>query len=201
MNKDVLSNVIKKCGIYIVVLILVIIASFYFIVGIPVSSDAPLPASIENYKKEKQLVEEIKQKQSELNRILEDKKRKIEAAKKATVKDFYSVQNPSGDVVSEFAPMFDNIITMIKQNGIRMKSIKYNPNPIDDNLIKNGNSQYSGCRVNFELVGYYPQFVAFLNDINMYPYFINVSKFEIVPYQYDKRILIANVSIMFYSKR
>ena len=53
----------------------------------------------------------------------------------------------------------------------------------------------------FELVGYYPQYVTLLNDLNNYQYFIAISKFDVKPYQYDKKILIAKLSVTLYSKR
>ena len=82
-----------------------------------------------------------------------------------------------------------------------MKSITYIESIPGDNLIKNGEGAYSGCQVDFVLVGYYKQFANFLNELDAYPYFINVSKFKITPYQYDKRILIGDVSIVFYSRK
>ena len=202
MNRNIIGNILKGNLLSILILIAVLLLSYFFVIGLPAPNpDAPIPAVISNYKKEKQLITDIQEKKEQLERILADKQRKLEAAKKATVKDFYKVQSPTNNTETDFAPMFDNIITMIKQNGIRMKSIKYEPNiESEDNLVKNGNMQYKGCKVNFVLVGYYPQLTALLNDINAYPYFINVSKFEIEPYQYDKRILIAKVSVTFYSK-
>ena len=197
MNKETIINILKNNYIYIGALVLIIVAAIYFL-GLSPEPKAPIKSMISNYRQEKKLIGEVEEQKRNLERILEDKKRKSEAAKNATVKDFYK-STGTGDM-SEFSPMFDNIITMIKQNGLRMKSINYNTS-FDDNLLKNGGGAYSGYKVDFELVGYYPQFTAFLSDISIYPYFINISKFEILPYQYDKRILIANVSIVFYSKR
>ena len=199
MNKETILNILKNNYLWIIVFVLAILASIY-VLGISEKPKAPIRAVYSNYKEEKRLIAEVEEQKRNLERILEDKQRKNEAAKNATVKDFYKATG-SGDMMSEFSPMFENIITMIKQNGLRMKSIKYTSSPTDDNLLKNGGGAYSGYRVDFELVGYYPQFTAFLSDFSLYPYFINISKFEILPYQYDKRILIANVSIMFYSKR
>ena len=201
-NQDLILTLIKRYKIFILLYIVVFALGIYVLgfSGEPEFLKAPIPSIYNNQKDLKQLKIDVEAKKSDLNRILEEKKQKNEAAKKATVKDFYQISN-IGDIVSDYTPMFDNIITMIRQNGLRMKSIKYTPNPTEDNLIKNGNGVYSGCRVDFVLVGYYPQFSTFLGDIENYPYFINVSKFEITPYQYDKRILIANVSIVFYSKR
>lgn len=195
-NKDILS-ILRKLLIPICVVIIVIILCVYFLF---VYDTAPLPKIMKNRDTEQQLVKDIADKKAELERILNDNKMKSEASKKATVKEFYRVSG-TGDIMTDFSPLFENIITMIKQNGLRMKSITYTVSPPDDNIVKNGGGAYSGCRVDFELVGYYNQFLTFLNELDLYPYFININRFEVRPYQYDKRILITNLSIIFYSKR
>lgn len=202
MNYNTILTILNKCKLLLIALIVVIAAMIYFLF---LSKDlealkAPFPAILQNYSDIKTLKDDIAAKKQDLNRILEDKKQKNEAAKNATVKEFYKFSG-TGDLVSDFAPVFDNIIAMIKQNGLRMKSIKNIPSPSEDNLIKSGGGAYNGCRVDFVLIGYYPQLVSLLNDLENYPYFINISKFEITPYQYDKKILIANISVVLYSKR
>ena len=198
MNKEAILSILRKNALYIIIWLLVIGASIFF-VCFSQSPKAPVKTYFDNINEEKQLDADIASLEMERDRIKEEQKRKNEAAKEEMVKDFYP-STGQGDLMSEFSPMFENIITMIKQNGIRMKSIEYTASPSDDNIVKNGAGMYSGYRVDFELVGYYPQFTAFINDLSLYPYFINLTKFEIVPYQYDKRILIAKASIVFYSK-
>jgi len=196
VNKEIVE-ILKGKAIFLV-LILAIIAGGIFWLGI--MDGAVIPAAIKNYQSEQELKQEIKDKTRQLEQIENDNKLKNEAAKKATVKEFFKAQS-TGDITTDLAPMFENVITMIKQNGLRMKSINYTVSPPEDNLVKNGGGAYNGCRVDFKLVGYYPQFTALLQELEMYPYFINISKFEVEPYQYDKRILITDLSIVFYSKR
>ena len=196
MNKEdnnVIGTIIKRKLLFI--LIIVILLGI-----IPYACYSPISKAYSNYKSQDQLAEEIKKKQSELDDIVAENKRKTEAAKKATVKEFFKLQG-NDDVRIAYAPMFENIITLIKQNGIRMKSISYINSLSDDNLIKNGGGAYNGCQVDFVLVGYYEQFANLINELDIYPYFISISKFKITPYQYDKRILIGEISIVFYSKR
>ena len=199
-NNNLVLDIIKNKAILIIATIAIFVGAIYVLFVIDGSIKAPIPQIASNIKATQQLKDDIAQKKKNLERIISDNKAKNEAAKKATVKDFYKVENPSGDPNTDLAPLFDNIITLIKENGLRMKSIQYSVPP-DDNLIKNGGGAYSGCKVDFRLVGYYPQFAAFLNELANYPYFINISEFKTEPYQYDKRILITDVSIIFYSKR
>jgi len=193
VNKEIL-NAIGKKWIFLVLILAIICGIFYW-------CSAPAIDTFDNIKKEQQLQKEIKQKNEDLERIIEDNKRKNEAAKSATVKEFYKVEGMGSGTDEDFAPMLDNMLAYMKQDGIRIKSIKNSPNPTDDNLLKNGMGTYSGSKIDFELVGYYTQFAALLDDLNNYPYFISINKFEITPYQYDKKILIGNVSIVLYSKR
>ena len=199
MNKDAILSILRKNIILIIAFVAVIGAAIFF-VGFSQSPKAPVLALINNIEEEKKLDEEISSLEMERDRIKEELQRKNDEAKEKMVKDFYP-STDSGDLMSEFSPMFDNIIAMIKQNGLRMKSIEYTASPSDDNIVKNGAGVYNGYKVDFQLVGYYPQFTAFINDLSLYPYFINLAKFEVVPYQYDKRILIAQVTIVFYSKK
>ena len=193
MKNNKLITFIKHQWLFLAIIIALLIA-------FPYSSVQPIKDLISNQNSVKELKQDVEAKKSELESIKENKKRKEDAAKKATVKEFFKIKG-SGDVTVTYAPMFENIIAMIKQNGIRMKSIKYTKSIPNDNLVRMGGGIYSGCQVDFVLVGYYKQFADFLNEIDMYPYFISVNKFKIVPYQYDKKILIADVSIVFYSKR
>lgn len=196
-NDSVIVSILKEKAIFLV-FILVAFGLGVYVLGF--YENAPIPAIFKNISEEKKLISEIEQKKKELARIQEENKTKNEAAKKATVKEFFKIQTIT-DTTTEFSPMFENVITMIKENGLRMKSIKYITTPTDDNLIKNGGGAYNGTRVDFELIGYYPQFKAFLEDLNNYPYFINIKTFEVKPYQYDKKIIITNLAIIFYAKR
>lgn len=192
MNKEIL-NILAKKWIIILAAVTVLGVVIYY-------SIEPANKVYTNIRNESTLKKEIEQKNKDLANIIEDNKRKNEAAKTATVKDFFKIDETES-IEEGFSPMLDNIVTYIKQEGLRIKSINNTPNPSDDNLLKNGMGAYSGSKVDFELVGYYPQFDALLSDLENYPYFISVNKFEITPYQYDKRILIANVSVVLYSKR
>ena len=199
-NNNLILDIIKRKIILLLAVIAIFAGAIYVLFFIDGSMKAPVPQIFSNIKAEQQLKDDIANRKKDLDRIISDNKAKNEAAKNATVKDFYKVENPSGDPNTDLTPLFDNIITIIKENGLRMKSIQYSVPP-DDNLIKNGGEAYKGCKVDFRLVGYYPQFAAFLNELENYPYFINISEFKTEPYQYDKRILITDVSIIFYSKR
>lgn len=197
MNKDTILNILKKNVVFILLFVLAVGAVIYF-VGLSQNPKAPIITYLSNIEDEKKLDEEIASLERERDHIKEELKRKNEEAKEKMVKDFYP-SSGSGDSMNDFSPMFDSIVSMIKQNGLRMKSID-TPSPNDDNIIKNGGGIYNGYRADFVLIGYYPQFTAFINDLSLYPYFINLAKFDVTPYQYDKRILIAEVSIVFYSK-
>lgn len=199
MNKDIIS-LLKLKWPFLALVVAVFAASVYFVFFSKDMIVAPIPEAMTKYKEVENIKTEVEQEKETLERILNENKTKAEATKSATVKEFYTVTGTK-DIVDEFSPLFENVITLIKQNGLRLKSIKYVQNLEEDRLIKNGAGAYSGCQIDFELVGYYSQFLDLINGLLEYPYFISINKFEIEPYQYDKRILIANLSIVFYGKK
>ena len=192
-NNSTIGLIFKRKWLFILVIVALVVL-------IPVACTDPVKKAYSNYTSQDQLTEEIEAKQKELESIIAENKRKTEAAKKATVKEFYKLQG-NDDVRIAYAPLFDNIITMIKQNGLRMKSIRYINSVPNDNLVQAGGGAYNGCQADFVLVGYYEQFANFLSELDLYPYFISVNSFKVTPYQYDKKILIGEISIIFYSKR
>ena len=73
--------------------------------------------------------------------------------------------------------------------------------PAYDVVQKNIGSEYNVCAVQMQLIGNYMQFRSYFQDIYNYPYLINLDKISIVPYADNKRILIADVTVILYSAK
>lgn len=141
-------------------------------------------------------VNEAKEQVSNLEKaknLLIDKQNKL--------KPIFEQKGSPEDSIASFGGMFEDIVDYIKINNLMLRSIEYSINPIDDLLYAQFPLLYNVCRVNLMAVGTYSQFEAFLNDIYVYPYFIDISQVEISPYQSDKKYLLANISITLYSKK
>ena len=101
--------------------------------------------------------------------------------------------------MSSFGVMFEDVIQSAKYNGLKLRSISYNTAPGEDVVQKNISSDYNVCAISMQLIGNYMQFRSYFQDIYNYPYLINLDKISIKPYENNKRILIADITVTLYS--
>lgn len=121
--------------------------------------------------------------------------------KQNKLKPVFEQKGSPEDSIASFGGMFEDIVDYIKINNLMLRTIEYSINPIDDPLYAQFPLLYNVCRVNLMAIGTYSQLEAFLNDIYIYPYFVDITKVEVNPYQSDKKYLLANISITLYSKK
>lgn len=144
-----------------------------------------------------QEVEDLKQQVESLK----NKKDQYEKAEKTTTKPVYKNEIETTDEMSSFGVMFEDVIQSAKYNGLKLRSISYDTKPANDIIQKNMSNEYNVCAISMQLIGSYMQFRSYFQDIYNYPYLINLDKVEIVPYENNKRILIANVTVTLYSTK
>ncbi len=154
----------------------------------------------------KQNFGEKKQKQS----VVEDLRIKVDSINQANerlqkqqdiLKPFYKQDFAPKDSIASFGGMFEDVINYVKINGLLLRTIEYNINPDNDPIYKNFTVAYNVCEINMFVIGTYPQLQGFFNDIEMYPYYLSVNQINIMPYENNKKYLLANVSIHLYSKK
>lgn len=117
------------------------------------------------------------------------------------LKPFYKPEFQTTDSVSSFGGMFEDIIDYIKINGLMLRSIEYNISPEQDLIFKSFASAYNVCEVKLFLIGTYPQLQTFFSDLYAYPYYLNIAKVNIRPYESKPQYLLINLSIDLYSKK
>lgn len=117
------------------------------------------------------------------------------------LKPFYKQEFISNDSIASFGGMFEDIIDYVRINGLMLRSIEYNINPEQDLIFKNFAANYNVCEVKLFMIGTYPQLQTFFSDIHAYPYYINISKVYIKPYEAKTQYLLINLSINLYSKK
>ena len=172
--------------IYIVLIVLCAAVGIYFIVP---KADAAIKA-----------YQEVQTKTDKIKKDIEDLKNK-KAAYEKEEKIVYKSEIATLDMMSSFGVMFEDVIQSAKYNGLKLRSIEYNMNPAYDVVQKNIGSEYNVCAVQMQLIGNYMQFRSYFQDIYNYPYLINLDKISIVPYADNKRILIADVTVILYSAK
>ncbi len=142
--------------------------------------------------------------------IVEDLRIKVDSITQANerikkqqdvLKPFYKQDFAPNDSIASFGGMFEDVINYVKINGLLLRTIEYNLNPEEDPIFKNFASAYNVCEIKMFLIGTYPQIQGFMNDIELYPYYISVDQINIMPYENNKKYLLANVSIHLYSKK
>ncbi len=142
-----------------------------------------------------QTVEQAKQQIADLKA----QKENYEKTEKVSTKPVYKNDIATVDPMSSFGVMFEDVIQSAKYNGLKLRSISYNTAPGEDVVQKNISSDYNVCAISMQLIGNYMQFRSYFQDIYNYPYLINLDKISIKPYENNKRILIADITVTLYS--
>lgn len=132
---------------------------------------------------------------------LKMKKEAYEKAEKVSTKPVYKSDIATADQMSSFGVMFEDVIQSAKYNGLKLRSISYNLSPAGDVIAANLSGDYNSCAIKMQLIGNYMQFRSYFQDIYNYPYLINLDKVSITPYAANKKILIADVTVIIYSTK
>lgn len=176
----------------IVPIILAIVVGLYFIV--------PKVQGVYNtYNSVQQKTQEIEQMKKEVE-DLRAKKEAYDRQEKTASKPVFKSDLSSADQMASFGVMFEDVIQSAKYNGLKLRSIAYNTNPMADVVKQNVADSFNVCEVKMQLIGNYNQLRSYFEDIYNYPYLINIDKITIFPYAANKSILIADVAVVLYSE-
>ena len=96
--------------------------------------------------------------------------------------------------------MFENILSNITGNGVRIRSIDYNYTPQNDKIMQTNAPGYNACELSFTTVASYSQLQNFFKSIAKENYLTNIYEVYIEPYDKDKTILIAKFKVRLYTK-
>ena len=120
---------------------------------------------------------------------------------KGEEKPFFKPVMTGLDTEAVIAGEFAEILELIRANKIKVRSIKYDYDPQDDNFVKGASSQYNVARLNMEMVGSYLDYDNFLKELYKHEHFLDVQSVEIVPYRKNKSILLVNFKLKLYAKK
>ena len=153
--------------------------------------------NISNYSNNSKQVQELTDKKQNLEAQLQQQK--VEEAN-PNVKKIYQLEGTKFGPEASFAPLFDNVITVAKESGVRIRSVEYNLKPEKDPIFAAKIAGYNVCELETTIVGKYSELQTFLKTLLSEKYLINLAQIEIVSWQRDKSVLIANLKIRFYTK-
>ena len=132
---------------------------------------------------------------------LQEKTAKAEAENQNTIKAVYKPIEQGMDTESIIANEFAEILTLIRGNAIKTRSIKYEYDPKDDNFVKNVPDKYHVAKLDIEMIGTYKDFEGLLKELYKHEHFLDMASMEIVPYSRDKKILIINFQLKLYAQK
>lgn len=147
---------------------------------------------------------DLKEKQEKLQKAkqeAEEEKRKEQNAQKSDAKQFYRPVMSGLDTEAVIAGEFTEILELVRVNKIKVRAIKYDYDPQDDNFVKNAGAQYNVARLNMEIVANYTSLDNFLKELYKHEHFLDIQSLEIVPYKKNKSILLVNFKLKLYSKK
>lgn len=180
-------------GVIVFVIVLVgLIFGAYSIIQPMVVKMQTLEAKLETKQQElKKLNNDLRVVQSKIKKI----KDSISGSQKRI---YYPVESDLGNDTLFFT-LYNDVIEMVHTNGVKIKSLDYNYNPESDEFVKFGKDVYFVCDVNMELVSNYVNLGKLIQDLYQYPYYIKINELTVNPYEKDKKVLIANLSLRLYA--
>ena len=147
-------------------------------------------------------VEEVTNNLDEKRKVYATVKQRLRRLQESILSSQKKVYSPVEDKLGNdtlFFTLYSDVIEMVRANTIKIKSIDYKYNPENDIFAKQEGSIYFVCDVNMEVVSNYVNLGKLIQDLYQYPYYIKINSIEVVPYQYDKKILLSTISLRLYS--
>ncbi len=148
-----------------------------------------------NHKKE-----ELQVKQEKLEQIKRQKLASESKKENTSGKVIYEVMGQQFSPEASFGIMFENILSNITNSGVRIRSIDYNYQPLDDKILMTKAAGYNACELSFITVGNYTQLQNFFKNIAKEKYLSSLYEVYIEPYDKNKTILVARFKIRLYTK-
>lgn len=190
---------IKQFMIPIALIILLIVGVFY--VGkMVVTNWQGYQAVVQDIATKTSTLQEKQAKLDNFKKHEEEIKAKEEESKKSG-KPFYKPILSGMDTEAVIAGEFAEILQLIRANQIKVRSIKYDYDPSDDNFVKGAGDKYNVARLNMEMIGNYSNYDNFLKELYKHEHFLDIQSAEIVPYKKNKRILLINFKMKLYAQK
>lgn len=135
-----------------------------------------------------------------LEKIREEAKSKKEEEAER-VKTVYKPEITFETADTEYLMMIDDILNMIKDNGVRVYSIDYNYDVKTDEIVSQSNGKYFGCQMKIAIISGYHQLQSLLMDLIKYPYLITLNGIETEPYDNNQKYLLSVITFTIYSEQ
>ena len=193
------SEKLKPFLIPILLLVATLGGAIYL--GSQISTNAQSYMAVKEEVAQKQAtVEEKTQKLEEYKKKEAEQKAK-EAENKISGKPFYKPIESGMDTEAVIAGEFAEVLQLIRANQIKVRSIKYDYDPADDNFVQGAKDKYNVARLNMEMIANYSNYDNFLKEMYKHDHFLDIQSVEIVPYKKNKRVLLINFKVKLYAQK
>ncbi|MBD5401795.1 hypothetical protein HDR58_03195 [bacterium] len=152
------------------------------------------------YENKTGLIQEKQNKLEAYKRKEAEEKAKEEANKKSG-KPFYKPIESGMDTEAVIAGEFAEILQLVRANQIKVRAIKYDYDPADDNFVQGAKEKYNVARLNMEMIGNYSNYDNFLKEMYKHEHFLDLQSVEIVPYKKNKKVLLINFKVKLYAQK
>lgn len=190
----IIVNILKENAVYVVPIFLVIILFVNYVTPeFSKTFDAIklLKSSKAQFEQNKQQYDMLKAQQDMQNRT----KKVVKVGK-----IIFEAPDMQFSPDASFAPLFELILTIAEQSGIRIRAIDYDYAPAEDMIFAAKLEGYNACELNMVAVGSYSEFQVFLKTIMKEQYVTNLAEVELTPWDKDKKVLIAKIKLRLYTR-
>lgn len=190
----IILNILKENIIYVLPIFIVLIIFVNFVIpqsGKSLKSFERANKSKEQYEQVKEQFEALKAQQELQNR------------QKKVVKDgkiVFDAPDMRFSPDASFAPLFELVLTLAQQSGIRIRAIEYNYAPQQDIIFAAKINGYNVCELDMVTVGTYTELQTFFKSIMKEQYLTYLSEVELTPWDKDKKVLIAKIKLRLYTR-
>ncbi len=115
-------------------------------------------------------------------------------------KKIYELEGTQFSPEASFAPLFEVVLTIAQNSGVRIRSIDYNYAPEADPIYASRLPEYNVCELSIVAVGTYSQLQNFFKGLMKDSNLNYLAEVEMQPWEKDRTILISNVKVRLYTK-
>lgn len=115
-------------------------------------------------------------------------------------KKIYELEGAQFSPEASFAPLFEVVLSIAQNSGVRIRSIDYNYTPETDPVFAAHLPEYNVCELGIVAVGTYSQLQNFFKGLMKDSNLNYLAEIEMQPWEKDKTILISNVKVRLYTK-
>ena len=198
-------DLLKNHLLHILFLVFLLIGALYFVYTYGakqlVENKATLATEETNFNNIQKDYEALKEENDKKRRQQEEEERvRLENEKNQVEKPIFKTAVVAGDSFSTNAPLFEDIIRLLKANGLKLISVENKSSGVDDPIVQYSGSKFNSCQINMQILGSYNHFQKFLTHLYDYPYLIHITSLEVIPFDKDKKTLIFKLSLILYSE-